>query len=52
MHKKQWVAVVYNGKKVLGYFKSHPAALRYVHAHKLEWTNIPFELLAVKPQEA
>ena len=39
-------------KKVLGHFKSHPAALRYVHAHKLDWTNMPAELLAVKTQEA
>ena len=51
MHKKQWVITVYNDKKVLGHFKSHPAALRYVHQHKLDWTNMPAELLAVKPQE-
>tara|TARA_R110000782_G_scaffold72227_2_gene144708 strand:+ start:3047 stop:3202 length:156 start_codon:yes stop_codon:yes gene_type:complete len=50
--QKQWVITVYNSKKVLGHFKSHPAALRYVRAHKLDWTNMPAELLAVEPQEA
>jgi hypothetical protein len=52
MHKKQWVITVYNDKKVLGHFKSHPAALRFVRTQKLDWTNMPAELLAVKPQEA
>ena len=52
MRTKQWVISVYNGNKVLGHFKSHPAALRYVRAHKLDWTNMPAELLAVKTLEA